>query len=387
MIPDFGHADSLITIDPDAVAANWASLDGLSQKRTKTAAVVKADAYGLGAARIAPHLAASGCSAFFVMSLDEGIDLRRALAAADHPNADIICLAGLHQGQQDSYVQYALIPTINHPEQLARISMMARQHRMKIPAVLHLDTGMSRLGMTDRDTDWLIEQAGDDGTAFDGIDLRYVMSHLVSAEMPSDGTNQRQQRAFCELRSFFPGIRASLANSGGVFLGSDFHFDLTRPGLSLYGVHPAGDTIEDDRRDEATLLAPTVVWDARILQLREEPKGAGVGYNSTHILQRDSRILTVGVGYADGYPRCLGGTALVDINGVLAPVIGRISMDSMAIDVTDIADQHLQSAHAVRLIGGAYPITRLARDAKTIPYEILTGLGHRPRRVYQSLAN
>jgi alanine racemase len=219
----------------------------------------------------------------------------------------------------------------------------------------------------------------DGANALEGIELIYLMSHLSSAEAENAASNGQQLEAFKALRPFFAKARASLANSGGVLLDKSFHFDMTRPGIALYGAHPAGISAT---AEQAALLQPAVNWDARILQLRHASSGEAVGYGGTHILTRDSLIATIGVGYGDGYPRCLGGIAVAQIDGHTAPIIGRISMDSMALDVTDIPETTIHSTTAARLLGPHYDTSVMARDAGTISYEILTGLGQRPARRY-----
>lgn len=384
---NFSSADSLITIDLDAIAANWQTLDAMSGPNTLTAGVVKANAYGLGVDQVAPKLAAAGCRLFFVMSLDEGIALRQILDANGDHGMPIFCLSGMHLGQEDEFLIHRLVPVINDLTQLARLGMRAQSQNMPLPAALHIDTGMNRLGLNADETDWLIEHIGDDANALEGIEIAYLMSHLSSAEAPDDAANATQLRSFSDLRPFFGGIKASLANSGGVMLGSDYHFDMVRPGIALYGCHPADDgkkrsLVTSELRPVATELRPVATWDARILQLRRANLGEAVGYGGTHILTRDSLIATIGVGYADGYRRALGGIAFGDIGGHSAPIIGRISMDSMALDVTDVPERVIQSAGGVRLIGDHYTVPMMAMDSGTISYEIMTSLGQRPHRNY-----
>ena len=375
----FGSADSLITIDLDAITANWRFLDSLSAPSTVTAGVVKADAYGLGADVIAPRLAAEGCQLFFVMSLDEGIRLRQSLRLAGFDGLRIFILSGCHAGQENEYLANGLSPVINDLGQVARLGMLAKRHDIAIPAALHIDTGMTRLGLTPDETDWLIEHMQDGANAIEGIELIYLMSHLSSAEAENAASNSQQLEAFKALRPFFAKARASLANSGGVLLDKSFHFDMTRPGIALYGTHPAG---INATAEQAALLHPAVNWDARILQLRHASSGEAVGYGGTHVLTRESLIATIGVGYGDGYPRRLGGIAVAQIDGHTAPIIGRISMDSMALDVTDIPETTIRATTTARLLGQHYDTSMMARDAGTISYEILTGLGQRPARRY-----
>ena len=380
----FTHSDSVLTIDLDAIAHNWRTLDGLSAERTQTSAVIKANAYGLGVTTIGPHLAKVGCKIFFVMSLQEGIELRSVLAAEGYAECGIFCLAGPMRGQDNAYLENALMPVINNPEQLARVSMMARRAGIVIPAALHLDTGMSRLGLSDSDCDWLIEQMSEDKTLLDGIDLRYIMSHLTSSELATNASNASQWQRFNDLHGFFPGVRASLANSGGIELGTPFHFDLTRPGIGLYGQHPAGSLEINDEQTPLSALRNAIQWDARILQIRKETKGATVGYGGTYRLARDSVIVSAAVGYADGYRRALGDKATVEIGGMTAPVVGRVSMDIITIDATDIPEQLLRQADSVCVMGPHYSLAQMAADADTIPYEILTCLGARLHRAYST---
>ncbi len=373
----FGSADSLITVDLDAIAANWRFLDSLSAPSTVTAAVVKANAYGLGADIIAPHLATAGCEVFFVMSLDEGVQLRQNLRLAGFERLPVFCLSGCHAGQEDDFLANELSPVINDLGQVARLGMLSKRHNVSIPAALHIDTGMTRLGLSPDETEWLIEHMQDGVNALEGINLVYLMSHLSNAEIAASPSNTSQLAAFATLRPCFASARASLANSGGVLLDDAFHFDMTRPGIALYGVHPAGAPTSTER---GKLLKSVVNWDARILQLRVANTGDAVGYGGTHVLTRDSLVAIIGVGYADGYPRCLGNIATAQIDNYVVPVIGRISMDSMALDVTDVPEEKIRAATSARLLGQHYDTSMMARDAGTIGYEILTGIGKRPAR-------
>ncbi len=375
----FGSTDSLISIDLDAIAANWRFLDSLSAQTSLTAGVVKADAYGLGADPIAARLAAIGCQLFFVMSLDEGVKLRQSLRLAGFDGLPIFCLSGCHAGQEDAYFANGLSPVINDLGQVARLRMLAKRHDIAIPAALHIDTGMTRLGFSPDETHWLVEHLQDGANVLEGIELVYLMSHLSNAEEKNATSNAQQLATFCYLRTFFPSTKASLANSGGLLLGKSFHFDMTRPGIALYGAHPTGTDIVEK---QTAKLQPVVNWEARILQLRHASSGDAVGYGGTHVLKRDSLIATIGVGYADGYPRCLGGIAAAQIDGYSAPTIGRISMDSMTLDVTDIPENVIQAAKSVSLLGQHYNSNMMAQDAGTISYEILTGISKRPARRY-----
>jgi alanine racemase len=208
------------------------------------------------------------------------------------------------------------------------------------------------------------------------------MSHLSAGEDLADEANDRQLASFDRLRAALPGLPASLANSGGTLRGGGFHMAVNRPGIALYGLHPAGLDTSGNQADQAACLLPAVTWQARILQRRTARAGDRVGYNGTHQLTRDSRILTLGVGYADGYPRSLGNRAMVSIAGMMAPVIGRVSMDSITVDVTELDEARLAAATHAEILGAGYALARMAGDAGTIGYEILTQLGRRPARHY-----
>lgn len=377
--PDFGAADSLITIDIDAVKGNWRMLNSRNGDVTETAAVVKADGYGLGAAILAPRLADAGCRTFFVMSLAEAVTIRRALDDAGYAETRIFTLSGCHPGQEDNFQAFRINPVINSIEQLRRLA--ATGHGWD--AAIHVDTGMTRLGLDRRELDTLKTIMEDGGNALGAINPCLLMSHLTASEDPHDDASARQLAAFTKLREMFPGVPASLGNSGGTLLGGDYCFDMTRPGIALYGLHPAGIDAEGVRMEEAATLTPAVTWQARILQHRVALAGDKVGYNGTHVLDRNSRIATVGVGYADGYPRSLGNRAQVEIAGHLAPVVGRVSMDSVTVDVSSIDAGKVDAAGHATLLGPAYGLARMAHDAGTIGYEILTQLGQRPKRWFK----
>jgi alanine racemase len=385
--PAFGHADSVITIDIGAIVANWRYLDSLSNPRTETAAVVKADAYGLGAARVAPALAEAGCRTFFVASLAEAIALRAVLSDSGHDDLRIFALGGSHAGQETDFLQARIMPVINSLEQLARWRDAVANNDVTPPgAALHLDTGMTRLGFDPDETTWLLRRIEEGNTPLRGplagIDIRLLMSHLSAGEDLTDEANDRQLASFDRLRAALPGLPASLANSGGTLRGGGFHMALNRPGIALYGLHPAGLDTSGNQAEQAASLHPAVAWQARILQRREARAGDRVGYNGTHRLTRDSRIFTLGVGYADGYPRNLGNRAMVRIAGMAAPVVGRVSMDSITVDVTNLDEALLANATQAEILGTGYALAQMAGDAGTIGYEILTQLGRRPARRY-----
>ena len=367
---NFGNSDSAITIDLDTIIANWRYIDGLSAPTTKTAAVVKANGYGLGSCAVATALARAGCELFFVASLTEAIQLRAVFRRTVQSNLSIMVLHGVQHGQEADFTSYQLQPVLNDLEQISRWRLYAVKTSTTLPALLHFDTGMTRLGLDADQAKWLIQNR----QALDGLKLFYVMSHLVSGELIDDPVNARQLARFSKLHDSFSTIPASLANSAGSLLGSDYHFAMTRPGIALYGIHPSGDLNSP--------LQQAFDWQARILQIRNASAGDTVGYGGTYQLHRDSQIATLGVGYADGYRRQLGGMANVSIGGRSAPVVGRVSMDSITVDVTGFDQESLRTGTA-SLIHAGYPVEKMASDVGTIPYEIMTGLGHRAERHYR----
>ena len=377
--PDFGSADSLITIDIDAVIANWRALDHQNGKATETAAVVKADGYGLGALRLGPDLAAAGCRTFFVMSLAEAVALRAALDGSGHDAAAIFTLSGCHAGQEADFRAHRITPVINSLEQLRRLMATGDDWQVAI----HVDTGMTRLGLDRVELAALQEMMTGQRGGLGGVTPCLLMSHLTAAEDPKDPASARQLADFRNLVGLFPDVPASLGNSAGTLLGPDYAFSMTRPGIALYGLHPAGMDAEGAQQDEAARLRPAITWQARILQRRTARQGDAVGYNGTHVCQRDSRIVTLGVGYADGYPRSLGNRARVVVGGRQAPVVGRVSMDSITVDVTDLDADLVDDAGHATVLGAGYSLAQMAADAGTIGYEILTQLGQRPARRFK----
>jgi len=360
-------AGGYLTIDLVALQNNYRLLSEKLQ-RAKCAAVVKANAYGLGLERIAPALAAAGCRAFFVALPDEGIQLRRLL-----PEVDIYILGGLFQDCEDVYVHDRLAPVLNSLEEIRSWSAQTRQAG-PLPAILHLETGICRLGLTQAD----ITTLGQNPEWLDGLEIDYLMSHLASADDPQASQNLQQLDLFHTLRKQLPaGLQktpVSFANSSGVFLGSDFQGDLARPGIALYGGNPTPHTRNP--------MQAVVEWQGKILQVHDVDSQMPVGYGASYQTKEKARIATVAIGYADGYFRCLGNKAECVIDNKRVPVVGRVSMDMITIDVTAIPREKSKRGDLVNLIGAGLTLDELAAMAGTIPYEILTSLGHRCHRRY-----
>ncbi|MBV9755459.1 MAG: alanine racemase [Alphaproteobacteria bacterium] len=353
-----------LEIDPGAVVDNWRLLCR-RHPGGAVAAVVKADAYGLGARAVVPALVAAGCGHFFVASLDEALAVRDLA-----PGAVLAVFNGAAPGSEPEFAARGITPVLNSLAQIDAWAALARRTGRALPALLHVDTGMSRLGL---DRGELGVLAGDPGRLA-GIAVAYTMTHLVSAELSDDPLNRAQLREFALACAGLPHAPRSLANSSGIFLGPNFASDLARPGAALYGINPTP-TQPNPMRLPVRLTAP-------VLQVREIPAGTTVGYNATWRAARPSRIGTVGIGYADGWLRSLSGRSTAHFDGRPLPLVGRVSMDLTTYDLTDHPE--IGPGARLELIGPAMPPDAVAEAAGTNGYEILTSLGSRCARLVKT---
>lgn len=351
---------ALLEIDLVAVAANWRMLDATHEG--ETAAVLKADAYGLGAAQIAPVLAEAGCRLFFTAHLDEAVTLRALL-----PKARVVVLNGLFPHAAADFVAQDIIPVLGSLKDIALWHAQARGLGQKLTAFLHLETGMNRLGLTASECAVLRDDPG----RLEGVLVDTVMTHLLAADAPDDSANARQAALFFDAARQFPSAKKSLANSSGMFLGAGFQADLARPGAALYGINPTPGH-KNPMRDVVRLSAP-------ILQIHEISMGETVGYGGMWRAARPSRIATLGVGYADGYHRILSSHATAYFDDTPVPLVGRVSMDLTTFDVTDVP---ANPGDRLELLGTKHGPDALAGEAQTNGYEILTSLGRRYQRRY-----
>lgn len=366
----------LLEIDLDAVRANYRLLRGRIGNAV-CGGVVKADSYGLGASRVVPALAREGCRHFFVAHADE------ALALLPHlpDGGTLYVLNGLVGDAVPEIARLAaegapVVPVLNSLDHVIAWRAAAARRGRVLPAVLQIDTGMSRLGLAPAE----VAAVADDGTAFAGLDIRFVMSHLACADEPLHPASAAQLAAFQAAREVlarhaaFAGARWCLANSSGIFLGAGYHFDLVRPGAALYGLNPqpGGDNP----------MRAVVRLHARIIQARSIPAGSHVGYGYTFASAGAARVATLSVGYADGWPRSLSGKGAVWLGDQRLPILGRVSMDSIVVDVSHVSEGRAVADAPIELIGGHQSVDDVADAAGTIGYEILTSLGRRYRRVY-----
>jgi alanine racemase len=352
------RAGAILEIDLGAIVANWRLLAAMVAP-AQCAGVVKADAYGLGAARVAPALAAAGCRMFFVATLDEAIQLRAALGEGP----TIAVLNGPMSGTAAEFVDHRLTPVLNHPGQIEDWTK-----QKGAGAILHVDTGMSRLGLTAREFNDLIENPP-------AIPWRAVMSHLACADESDHSLNEVQLARFRRVAARFPGIRASLSASSGISLGSEYHFDLVRPGAALYGVNP--------QPGRPNPMRNIVHLRGKILQIRQIDGGETVGYGAMHRAEGPGRLATVAVGYADGWLRSFSHRGCGHIAGKRVPLVGRVSMDLLTFDVSAIDPTIAHPGAWIELLGDKHGVDAAAAAAGTIGYEILTALGRRYHRHYR----
>lgn len=361
--PSLAAAGALLTIDLDAVRENYRRLKKLLGGAA-CAGVVKADGYGLGASEVARALAEEGCDTFFVAHVDEGVRLRAMLGQ----NPVIYVLNGITPGAEPEAVAAGLTAVVNSTEQLAAWHKAARRAGRKLPAAVQVDSGMSRLGMAPAE----VERVAASADAFEEIDLRLVMSHLACADEPAHPANRAQLREFQRLRAMLPAVPASLANSSGIFLGADYHFDLARPGAALYGINPTPGSKNP--------MLPVVRLEAKVIQTRTLAAGAGIGYGHTVVTDGPVETATISLGYADGWRR--RAMAAAHFDGVSLPFIGRVSMDSIILDISALPAGRLKAGDYVQMIGPSQTLDEVAGLTETIGYEILTSLGHRFHRRY-----
>ncbi|MGE0023399.1 MAG: alanine racemase [Hyphomicrobium sp.] len=357
-------ATGVIIVDLDALVANWRALAALVAP-AECGAVVKADAYGLGAAEVIPSLARAGCRTFFVATPEEG---RTARLIA--PGARIFVLDGLFPGAAQLLLAADLIPVLSSPGEIEEWGREARRLGRPVPAALQVDTGLNRVGLSAAEVQALAQDKGRLST----LDLRLIMSHLACADEPSHPMNSRQRLAFNRRRALLPAAPASLAASDGLMLGTPYHYTLVRPGYALYG----GQAF----RGGDTPVSPVVTVKARVLQVRTLKTGDSVGYSASWEATRPTRLAVIAAGYADGFARALSaasgkrGSAYVLVAGERAPVAGRVSMDLITVDVTDVAAD-VQRGDLVTLIGPGLSIEAMGKSAGTIGYEVLCRLSRR----------
>lgn len=354
-----------LSINLNGLADNYRALCAKAGAKTTVGASVKANGYGLGLIEVTRALHGAGCHDFFVATLQEGQALREALA-----DVNIACFNGLSKGYEEDYAAYNLIPILGSIDEMRRWKDCAPDK----PVMLHIDTGMNRHGLPIHDVEAACKH-------LDSLNITHFMSHFSSSEEPDNSANTDQfdkfMRAIKPLKDICPHAKLSMCNSSGLFLNPDYHLDLVRPGMALYGLNPAS--------HQENPMAPVVKLEAPILQFKEAEAGTTAGYNETYRFDKNTSLAIIDIGYGDGLPRSLSNTGAFYIGGVRCPIRGRVSMDLTIIDISDVPDDKRPAVgDMVEVIGEHQSADDLARDAGTIGYEILTSLGARYERTYVS---
>jgi len=358
-----GHGAEL-TIDLSALTANWRLLRERAGA-AECAGVVKADAYGIGIEQAVPALVKAGCRTFFVAHLSEARRLRPVA-----PDATVYILNGFPIGSAGAYREIDAQPVLGSLEELSEWRATGEGR----PFALHVDTGLNRLGLTFAEFTKFHKDGG-----FQGLRPSLVLSHYVSSEDPADPITTRQTTTFAEVRSALPGVDASLSNSSGFFLAEPPRYSLMRLGYALYGGNPTPGAPNP--------MKPVVRLEALVMQVRQAPAGDTVGYNTTWTARRDTTIATISLGYADGWFRSQSGTdahpgGIALVHGAPCPIVGRVSMDLITLDITDLPQGVVKRGDKAVLIGDGISIDDVAKRAGTNGYEVLTDLGRRYNRIY-----
>lgn len=346
-----------LSVDLSALSANYRLLQ--SKTTGECGAVVKANAYGLGVEAVSKTLYEAGCKKFFVATLEEAIELRSIL-----PDVTIAVFNGIFEKEEKEFIHHRLIPVINTLGELERVQSSGVRGQ---GIIIHVDTGMTRLGLNESDLKKLPRPLTPDPRSLT------VMSHLACADEPAHPKNAEQLARFKVALQCFPGAMASLANSAGIFLPPEFHFDIARPGCALYGINPTEG--KNPMRHVATLSAP-------ILQIRTLERDETVGYDATHTAKNGARIAVAALGYADGYSRALSNKGLAFIAAHKVPIIGRISMDMIALDISAVPEMTLSANVHAEFINTVQTVNDVANMCDTIGYEVFTRIGQRVKRVY-----
>ncbi|WP_455476792.1 alanine racemase [Bartonella sp. B41] len=356
---------AIATIDVSAIVYNYKTL-ARHVFPTECSAVVKANAYGLGIDKIAPALYQAGCRTFFVAQIGEALQLKNMLPSS----ATLALLNGIPQAAEEFVAQSGIVPVLNSWNAIKSWEKLCQKSNKKFPAIVHIDTSMNRLGLDKKELQQLIKQP----SIFKKAEIKYIISHLANGDNATHSSNSAQLDTLKTILTQLPVCKASLANSGGIFLGQDFYFDLVRPGIALYGIDPHG--------KNQTPLKPVLKLEAQIIQSRHVDAEIPVGYGGSFITRKPSTLITISVGYADGLLRSLSNKGSVYFNGQKLPIVGRISMDTIIADATNLTCKKPKRDDWIELIGTHQTIEKISADANTIPHEILVSLGSRCKRVY-----
>lgn len=353
-------------INTNAVVANYQKIASLVNPETKCSAVVKADAYGLGAVKIAPELEKIGCDEFFVATIDEGIELRNCLK---NDKSKIFVLGGVINNTEEYFTSNNLIPVIVNDDQLTRWRKYGQKIERILPCVFHVDTGMARNGFT---PERMIEIGKNDNLT--NFDIKYIMSHFACADDVMSNKSKEQVNIFNDVCKFFQNIKRSMSSTNGIFLDRQYGYEMARIGKALYGF-----AIRDDLIGS---LNPAIEIYARIVQINEILPGQTVGYGATFKAKKRMKLATIGMGYADGLMRKLSQFGYAYIDDFKVPMVGRISMDYAVFDVTDVPEEKIVLGNWMSLANSEATLEQMSIDSGTIPHEITCKLGKRVKKIY-----
>ena len=364
-------AGAQATIDLAALTENWRYLKS-NFKGKICGATVKANAYGVGIKQVVNALHSAGCQTFFVALPQEGEQVRQFAS-----NAEIYVLNGLLPNQSEFYHNFNLIPVLGDLEEIKEWSNFATNRQTQLPYAIHVDTGINRLGLNSIEFKNLLQESAFKSNLCPVL----VLTHLACADDSQNKMNSQQLEKFASMRTQIPDVPASMCNSAGIFLGPSYHFEVARPGISIYGAEAVSTAKK--------FIQAVVTLEARILQVRRVKKGEAIGYGSTRVLERNSRIATLSCGYADGYMRLIGSSKkkshpYVMCDGFHSPLMGRVSMDQIQIDVTDLPEEICHRGKMVELFGKNISIDDVASWAGTIGHELLVNIGSRLHKTYTS---
>ena len=363
------EAGAILSIDLGAVIHNWQALRSLLSEATECGAVVKSDAYGLGAKEVASALFRAGCNTFFVAYVYEGVELRKKLG----PAPSIFVLHGPFSDTEKEFGEYGLIPILNTMEQLKSWTEYTDSVGHRYPCGLHFDTGMSRLGFSISEREKLLSSEQD---KLKSLDVALVMSHLANGDDEKNLMNKLQLSTFTQIKDRIVKVlgytpKFSLSATSGMLLSKDYHFDITRPGGALYGFFPDADM------EKKIDLHRVVTLKAKILQIQEVKAEQPVGYGSTYRFSKSGRIATAALGYADGFHRTLSNCGYGYFGEYKVPIVGRISMDLTTFDISEVPEAALAGVNEIEIIGEHISLDDIAKVKGTIAYEVLTDIGSR----------
>ena len=358
---------SILKISLDDIQYNWKLINTASNG--KAAAVVKANAYGMGMIEVASALLESGCNYFYVANIFEGLKLRKKFKSN---KISIAIFEGYLEGNQKFYAENNLTPILNNLEQLKRLKKFSTS-ATKQKAIINIDTGMNRLGLSEKERNFLINNKD----LLNNVKIDYIMSHLSNANEDESKINSLQLNELKKFSNNFPNIKVSFANSHGIKLGSNFCFDQTRPGIGLYGINNFGKSFYFNSKK---LKLPLKLY-APIIQIKKVNAGKKVSYGGIDILKRSSMLATIGVGYADGWLRLLKPNSVFFVGNEKCKIVGNITMDSFILDITDIKKNMLKEGDHICLLDNSN-IEYILKNNNIISYELLTLMGDRLHRKY-----